>query len=62
MTEWKVVDGYPNLKISNEGKLIYKASDDNSEIEWPVWTAGRVSLRDENGKSSKPLHIHRLVA
>jgi len=62
MTEWKVVDGYPNFKISNEGKLIYKASDDSSEIEWPVWTAGRVSLRDENGKSSKPLHIHRLVA
>ena len=62
MAEWKAVDGFPNFSISNEGKLMYKQSDGSSEIEWPVWTAGRVSLRDENGNSSKPLYIHRLVA
>ena len=62
MIEWKAAEGYPNFKISNEGKLMYKESEDKSEIEWPVWTAGRVSLRDETGKSSKPFHIHRPVA
>ena len=62
MTEWKVVEGYPSFKISNEGTLIYTGCNDEAETEWPTWTAGRTLLRDVNGKSSKPLCVHRLVA
>ena len=62
MTEWKVIQGYPHFMISNEGQIKFKGDADNPEMDWPIWKNGTTTIRDENGKSSKPLCIHRLVA